>query len=103
MRDLQKEDPSSDKRKSRVHEVTRQRILLFYSIVRFLQVDISNYFYKNNVMTREQAAKELVEKTFHSLCFEKSSFTSEDVRRVCLELIDREMERTEFVTEIIGE
>jgi len=54
-------------------------------------------------MTREQAAKELVEKTFHSLCFEKSSFTSEDVRRVCLELIDREMERTEFVTEIIGE
>lgn len=54
-------------------------------------------------MTKEQAARKLVEQTFHSLCFEKSSFSSEDVRQSCLDLINKEIERTAFLTEIIGE
>jgi hypothetical protein len=54
-------------------------------------------------MTREQAAAALVDKTFQLLCFEKSSFSSEDVRQSCLDLINKEIERTVFLTEIIGE
>jgi len=54
-------------------------------------------------MTREHAAKKLVEQTFHFLCFEKSSFSAEDVRQSCLDLINKEIAKTEFITEIIGE
>ena len=54
-------------------------------------------------MTKEQAAEKLVEQTFHSLCFEKSSFTSEDVRQSCLDMINKEIEKTAFLTQILGE
>lgn len=54
-------------------------------------------------MTREKAAQVLVDKTFQSLCFEMSSFSAEDVKKACLDLIEKEIARTEFITEIIGE
>jgi len=54
-------------------------------------------------MTREQAAAALVDKTFQLLCYEKSSFTSEDVRQSCLDMINKEIEKTAFLTQILGE
>jgi hypothetical protein len=37
------------------------------------------------------------------MCFEKSSFTSEDIRQACMDLIDKEIEKTQFITNLIGE
>lgn len=54
-------------------------------------------------MTREKAAQVLVENTFGQFCFEKESFTSDDIRQACIDLIDKELEKTEFITQIIGE
>jgi hypothetical protein len=54
-------------------------------------------------MTQKQAAKILVEKVFSELCYEMPAFTSEDVREACMKLIDEELEKTQFITEIVGE
>jgi hypothetical protein len=53
--------------------------------------------------TQQQAAALLVDRTFQLMCFEKSSFTSEDIRQACMDLIDKEIEKTQFITNLIGE
>jgi len=52
--------------------------------------------------TQQQAAALLVDRTFQLMCFEKSSFTSEDIRQACIDLIDKEIEKTQFITNLIG-
>jgi hypothetical protein len=54
-------------------------------------------------LTQEQAAAMLVDKTFQLMCFKKASFTSDDIREACMALINKEISRTQFITEIIGE
>jgi hypothetical protein len=53
--------------------------------------------------TQEQAAAALVDRTFQLMCFTRPSFTSEEVRQECIKLIEKEIARTQFVTQIIGE
>jgi hypothetical protein len=53
--------------------------------------------------TQEQAAAALVDRTFAVMCFQRSSFTSDDIREACMALIDKEIAKTKFVTELIGE
>ena len=54
-------------------------------------------------MTKKQAAAKLVERTFQEMCFEKSSFSSEDVKQECMRLIEKELEKTAFLNEVIAE
>lgn len=54
-------------------------------------------------MTQEQSAKKLVDKTFQKLCFEKNSFSAEDVRQECLRVINEQLDKVEFITHIIAE
>ena len=53
-------------------------------------------------MTKQQAAAKLVDHTFQEMCFEKSSFSSEDVKQECMRLIEKELEKTVFLNEVIG-
>lgn len=54
-------------------------------------------------MTKQQAAAKLVERTFQEMYFEKSSFSSEDVKQECMRLIEKELEKTAFLNEVIAE
>jgi hypothetical protein len=54
-------------------------------------------------MTQEQAAAILVDRTFNVLCFEKFSFSSDDVRNACIALIDKELDKTKFITSLSSE
>lgn len=53
--------------------------------------------------TQEQAAAALVDRTFAVMCFQRSSFTSDDIREACMALIDKEIAKTAFLNENIGE
>jgi hypothetical protein len=37
------------------------------------------------------------------MSFTRPSFTSDDIRKACMALIEKEIARTQFITEIIGE
>jgi hypothetical protein len=54
-------------------------------------------------MTKQQAAVMLVKRTFEEMCFEKPSFSSEDIKQECLLLIEKELEKTVFLNEVIAE
>jgi hypothetical protein len=53
--------------------------------------------------TQEQAAAALVDRTFQLMCYSKPSFSSDDIREACMALIEKEIAKTKFITELIGE